>query len=90
MANGTLINNTGTLTFTDQKNTITLATQNTFVNSDIVLTTKVSKAILNKTSTDTDHKTFTMQIPNGNSNDILLIFTTDTDGNTTVTGSNVT
>lgn len=90
MANGTLTNNTGTLTFTDQKNTITLATQNTFVDGNITLTTKVNKALLNTNSSDTDHKTFTMQIPNGSSNDILLVFTTDTNGNTIVTGSNVT
>lgn len=90
MANGTLTNNTGTLTFTDQKNIITLATQNTFVDNNITLTTKVDKALLNTNSSDTDHKTFTIQIPNGNSNDILLVFTTDTDGNTLVTGSNVT
>lgn len=91
MATGTLTNNTGTLTFnTDQKNVITLSTKDTFVDSDISLTTVVTKATLNKTSNDTEHKTFTMQIPNGNENDILLVFTTDTSGNTIVTGSNVT
>lgn len=90
MANGTLTNNTGTLTFTDQKNIITLATQNTFVDSNITLTTKVDQALLNTDSSDADHKTFTIQIPNGDSNDILLVFTTDTNGNTLVTGSNVT
>ena len=88
MTNGTLTNNTGTLTFTDQRNIITLETQNTFVDSNITLTTKVNKALLNTNSSDTDHKTFTMQIPNGSAMDILLVFTTDTSGNTVVTGSN--
>lgn len=90
MAIGTLTNNTGTLTFsTDQKNSFTLNTANKFVDKDIVLTTKVTKAVLNKTSGDLDHKTFTMQIPNGTASDILLVFTTDTNGNTIVTGSNI-
>ena len=87
---GTLSNNTETFTFyEEQKNSITLSTSNKFVDGDITLTTKVTKAVLNKTSGDTDHKTFTMQIPNGDANDILLVFTTDTSGNTVVTGSNV-
>lgn len=90
MATGTLTNNTGTLTFsTDQKNSFTLKTANKFVDKDISLTTKVTKAVLNKTSGDTDHKTFTMQIPNGTASDILLVFTTDNNGNTVITGSNV-
>ena len=85
-----LTDNTGTITFnTNQKNVITLATENKFVDSNILLTTKVTKAVLNTTSGDTDHKTFTMQIPNGIASDILLVFTTDTNGNTVVTGSNV-
>lgn len=83
-----LTNNQGTLTFTDQKNIITLATENTFVNSDIELTTKVTKAVLNMTSNDTDHKTFNVQIPNGDAADLILTFTTDTSGNTVVTGTN--
>ena len=86
-----LTNNTGTITFNNnQKNTITLSTENTFVDSDIVLTTKVNKAILNTTEDDADHKTFTIQIPNGDANDLILVFTTDTSGNTLVTGSNAT
>lgn len=90
MATGTLTNNTGTLTFSaDQKNSFTLKTANKFVDKDISLTTKVTKAVLNKTSGDTDHKTFTMQIPNGTASDILLVFTTDNNGNTVITGSNV-
>lgn len=89
MSSGTLVNNTGTLTFnTNQKNTITLSTENTFVDSNITLTTKVTKAVLNTTQDDTDHKTFTIQIPNGNASDLILLFTTDTNGNTVVTGSN--
>ena len=86
---GTLNNHTATLTFNkEQKNDITLSTANTFVDENIVLTTKVTKAVLTTTSGDTDHKTFTMQIPNGSATDILLVFTTDTSGNTVVTGSN--
>lgn len=86
-----LTNNTGNLTFSsDQKNTITLSTANTFVDSNITLNTKVTKAVLNKTSNDTDHKTFNIQIPNGDAADLILTFTTDTNGNTVVTGSNVT
>lgn len=83
MATGTLTNNTGDLTFTDQKNTITLSTENTFVDSDIVLNTLVTKAVLNSTSGDTDHKTFQIQIPNGNST-MTLTFTADTSGNVVV------
>ena len=84
MATGTLTNNTGDLTFTDQKNAITLSTENTFVDSDIVLNTLVTKAVLNSTSGDADHKTFQIQIPNGNST-MTLTFTADTNGNVVVT-----
>ena len=80
-----LTNNTGTLTFTDQKNTITLETENTFVNSDIELITKVTKAVLNTTTTDMDHKQFQIQVPNGNSTDITFTFTVDSNGNVLVT-----
>ena len=91
MATGTLTSNTGTLTYNaNQVNTVTLNTANKFVDSNIVLTTKVTKALLNKTSGDSDHKNFTIQIPNGSANDIILVFTTDTNGNTVVTGSNAT
>ena len=84
MASGTLTNNTGTLTFSsNQINTITLNTENTFVDKTIVLTTKVTKAVL---STDTDHKIFQIQIPNGNPDEnITLTFTTDDTGNVIVT-----
>lgn len=86
MASGTLTNNTGTITFQqNQVNTITLNTENTFVDNDIVLTTKVTKAVLNTTVADTDHKTFQIQVPNGGSNsNITFTFTTDTAGNVTV------
>lgn len=88
---GNLSNNTATFTFSgEQKNNITLSTSNKFIDSNITLTTKVTKAILNTTSDDTDHKTFSIQIPNGNSNPVLLTFTTNTTGNTVVTGTNVT
>ena len=80
-----LTNNQGPLTFTDQKNTITLDTQNTFVDSNIILTTKVTKAILNTASDDTDHKSFDIQIPNGNSTSITLNFSVDANGNVLVT-----
>lgn len=82
-----LVNNAGTYTLNKQNNVITLATDDTYVTSDIEITTKVKKAILDGT---TDQTQFTIQIPNGNANDILLVFTTDTDGNTVVTGGNVT
>lgn len=86
MASGTLTNNTGTITFQqNQVNTITFNTENTFVDSDIALTTKVTKAILTTTSTDTDHKTFQIQVPNGSSSEnITFTFTTDTAGNVTI------
>ena len=80
-----LTNNLGTLTFTNQKNTITLETENTFVNSDIELITKVTKAVLNTTTADTDHKQFQIQVPNGNSTDITFTFTVDSNGNVLVT-----
>lgn len=92
MADQTLTNGGagGTLNFnTNQVNSFTLKTANLYAATNIALTTKVTKAVLNKTSGDSDHKTFTIQIPNGSSNDILLVFTTDTSGNTVVTGSNV-
>ena len=85
-----LTNNQGTITRENQKNVITLSTNGKYVNSNIVLTTKVTKAVLNKTANDTDHKTFNIQIPNGDAADLILTFTTDTSGNTVVTGSNAT
>ena len=81
-----LTNNTGNITFaTNQKNTITLSTENTFVDSNIVLNTLVTKAVLNTTANDTDHKNFQIQIPNGNSTDITLNFAVDANGNVLVT-----
>lgn len=85
-----LTNNAGTITRENQKNVITLSTNGKYVNSNIVLTTKVTKAILNKTADDADHKTFNIQIPNGDAADLILTFTTDTSGNTVVTGTNAT
>lgn len=86
MATGTLTDNVGTLTFsTNQVNSVTLNTANTFIKSNINLKTKVTKAVLTKTSGDTDHKTFQIQIPNGNAADITLTFTADTSGNVLVT-----
>ncbi len=83
--NGTLTNNTATLVFnTDQKNEITLSTANKFVDTNIVLTTKVTKAVLNTTTNDTDHKSFDIQIPNGNSTTITLHFEVN-NGNVIVT-----
>ena len=82
----TLVNNTGDITFSnDQKNTITLSTKNTFINSNIVLNTLVTKAILNTAASDTEHKSFKIQIPNGNSTDIILTFAVDSNGNVLVT-----
>ena len=86
MSTGTLANNSGDLTFsTDQKNTITLSTEHTFVDSNIVLNTLVTKAVLNTTSGDTDHKQFQIQVPNGNSTDITFTFAVDSSGNVLVT-----
>lgn len=85
MAIVTLVNNTGTFTFSnDQKNSFTLQTENKFVDSDISITTKVTKAVLTTDLQDTDHKTFNIQIPNGNSTDITLTFAVDSYGNVTV------
>ena len=82
----TLTNNVGNITFdSDQKNTITLSTENTFVDSDIVLNTLVTKAILNTTTSDIEHKSFQIQVPNGNSTDVIFTFTVDNDGNVLVT-----
>ena len=86
----TLTNNAGTITRDNQKNVITLSTNGKYVNSNITLTTKVTKAVLNKTAEDTDRKTFQIQIPNGDVADLILTFTTDTSGNTVVTGTNAT
>ena len=93
MATGTLTNYGagGTLTFyDDQNNTFTLKTADKYTETDIELTTKVTKAVLNDDPNDLDHKTFTIQIPNGDANDIYLLFTTYANGNTVVTGGNVT
>lgn len=82
----TLTNNVGNITFnSNQKNTITLSTENTFVDSNIVLNTLVTKAVLNTTASDTEHKSFQIQVPNGNSSDITFTFTVDSNGNVLVT-----
>ena len=76
----------GVLSFsTNQVNTFVLKTANQYSDTNITLTTKVTKAVLNTTSDDTDHKIFNIQIPNGDSTDITLTFTVDSNGNTTVT-----
>ena len=77
-----LTNNTGTFDLYKQNNIITLSTDETYVNSDIILTTKVHKAVLN---TNAATNTFDIQIPNGNSTDITLTFTVDSNGNVLVT-----
>lgn len=80
-----LTNNSDSITFSEnQKNSITLSTNKKFVDSNISLTTLVTKAILTTTSGDTDHKSFDIQIPNGNSTDITLTFAVDSNGNVTV------
>ena len=80
-----LTNNSDSITFSEnQKNSITLSTNNKFVDSNIALTTLVTKAVLTTNSQDTDHKTFAIQIPNGNSTDITLTFAVDSNGNVTV------
>ena len=83
---GTLTSNTGTFIFDeDQKNSIVLSTANKFVDSNISLMTKVTKAVLNTTTSDVDHKSFDIQIPNGNSTSITLNFAVDANGNVIVT-----
>lgn len=70
MAEQTLSNggSGGTLTFDqDQVNAFILKTADKYTASNITLTTKVTKAVLNTTSGDTDHKSFAIQVPNGNS-----------------------
>lgn len=81
----TLVNNTGNITFSNnQKNTITLSTKDTFVDSNIVLNTLVKKAVLNSSSSDTDHKSFDIQVPNGTGT-ITFNFAVDSNGNVLVT-----
>lgn len=76
----------GILNFSnDQVNTFTLKTADLYMATDVTLTTKVTKAVLTTTSGDIDHKSFNIQIPNGNSTDITLTFTTDSNGNTVIT-----
>ena len=87
MAEQTLTNGGagGILNFSsNQVNTFVLKTANLYSASNIELTTKVTKAVLNTTANDTDHKTFQIQIPNGNSTDITLTFTVN-NGNVLVT-----
>lgn len=81
-----LTNNSDSITFSEnQKNSITLSTNKKFVDSNISLTTLVTKAVLTTNSQDTDHKTFQIQIPNGSpSNNITFTFEVDSDGNVTV------
>lgn len=82
MASGTLTSNTGTITFnTNQVNSITFDTGNKFVDNDIVITTKVTKAVLDGT---TDHTSFDIQIPAG-STTVIFNFAIDSDGNVVVT-----
>ena len=83
--NGDLVFANSPRQYTNQKNSITLSTKNTFVDSDIILNTLVTKAVLNTTVSDTEHKSFQIQIPNGNSTDITLTFAVDSSGNVLVT-----
>lgn len=69
----------------NQINSIVLATSKKFVDNDISLLVKVTKAILTTSSTDVDHKQFSIQVPNGNSPDITFTFAVDTNGNVLVT-----
>ena len=81
----TLNNNIGSITFEEnQKNSITFYTANTFVDSNIQVTTLVTKAILN--NTDPDRQSFTIQIPNGDSpTPVTLNFEVQPNGNVVVT-----
>lgn len=82
MAEYNLTNNAGTFTLQKQNNLIEIKANKTYVESDISITTKVVKAVLNSTA---DQNQFQIQIPNGNSTDITLTFTVDTNGNVLVT-----
>ena len=82
MANGTLTNNTGTITAAKQNNTIKLKTAGTYVTTDIELNVKVTKAIL---TTAADSNTFEIEVPNGAEGTITFYFSVDSNGNTTVT-----
>lgn len=82
MAEYNLTNNAGTFTLQKQNNLIEIKANKTYVESDISITTKVVKAVLNSTA---DQNQFQIQIPNGNSPDITLTFTVDTNGNVLVT-----
>lgn len=82
MAEYNLTNNAGTFTLQKQNNLIEIKANKTYVESDISITTKVVKAVLNSTA---DQNQFQIQIPNGNSTDITLTFTVDTNDNVLVT-----
>ena len=78
-----LTNNTGTITFQKQNNTITLETQNKYVDSNIELEIKVIKAVL---TTDSNSNEFYIEVPNGPSNGTVVFhFSVDSNGNTTIT-----
>ena len=84
MATGSLNNNSGTFIFAnDQENNITLHTEDKFVDSNIILNTINTKAVLNASGNDY-HKSFDIQVPNG-TDSITFHFEVDTNGNVTVT-----
>lgn len=67
---------------TKQNNVIRLSTAGKYVETDIELNLKVTKAVL---TTAADSNTFEIEVPNGSSGTVIFHFTVDANGNTTVT-----
>lgn len=81
MAEGTLVNNTGTIIATKQNNVIRLSTAGKYISTDIELNLKVTKAVL---TTASDNNTFEIEVPNGEEGTITFHFAVDANGNTTI------
>lgn len=67
---------------TKQNNVIKLSTAGKYVETDIELNLKVTKAVL---TTAADSNTFEIEVPNGESGTITFHFSVDANGNTTIT-----
>ena len=65
-----------------QNNTITLSTDDTYVDEDIVINIKVTKAVL---TTATGSNSFDIECPNGSNGTVTFHFAVDANGNTTIT-----
>lgn len=82
MANGTLIDNSGTITLAKQNNVITLLTAGTYVNTNVELDIRVTKAVL---TTAEGSNTFEIEVPDGSEGTITFHFAVDSNGNTEIT-----